>query len=99
MTGPEGQKSRGWWTTTAIEAPYRLAFDDGFAGEDDEPLASVPPTQTVVTIEGLGTGTRMTTVTRFATVEQLERVLSMGAEEGMRLAMGQIGGVLADVSH
>jgi uncharacterized protein YndB with AHSA1/START domain len=31
MTGPEGEKSRGWWRFTAIEAPNRLEFDDGFA--------------------------------------------------------------------
>jgi uncharacterized protein YndB with AHSA1/START domain len=99
MTGPEGQKSRGWWTITAIEAPHRLEFDDGFAGDDGEPLASIEPTHAVVTIEELGAGARMTTVTRFANTEQLERVLAMGAEEGMSLALGQIDGVLADVSR
>ncbi len=99
MTGPEGQKSRGWWTITAIEAPHRLEFDDGFAGEDGEPLASMEPTHAVVTIEALAAGARMTTVTTFATTEQLERVVAMGGEEGMRLALGQIDGVLADVSR
>jgi len=99
MTGPEGQKSRVWWTITAIEAPHRLEFDDGFAGEDGEPLASMEPTHAVVTIEALAAGARMTTVTTFATTEQLERVVAMGGEEGMRLALGQIDGVLADVSR
>ena len=99
MTGPEGQKSRGWWTITAIEAPHRLEFDDGFAGDDGEPLASMEATHAVVTIEALGAGARMTTVTTFATAEHLEHVLAMGAEEGMRLALGQIDGVLADVSR
>ena len=54
MTGPDGQKSRGWWTITAIEAPHRLEFDDGFAGEDGEPLASPPPVHGIVTLEALG---------------------------------------------
>jgi hypothetical protein len=31
MTGPEGGKSRGWRRFTAIGAPKRVEFDDGFA--------------------------------------------------------------------
>jgi uncharacterized protein YndB with AHSA1/START domain len=99
MTGPEGQKSRGWWTITAIEAPHRLEFADGFAGDDGEPVDSMKPTHTVVTIEAHGAGARMTTVTTFATIEQLEQALAMGAEEGMRLALGQIDGVLTGDSR
>jgi hypothetical protein len=56
------------------------------------------PTRTVVTIEALATGTRMTTVTRFAGIEQLERVLAMGTEGGMRLS-GQIDGIIANASR
>ncbi|GII23687.1 SRPBCC family protein [Planosporangium mesophilum] len=96
MTGPEGEKARGWWTITAIEAPRRLEFDDGFSGEDGEPLTTMEPMRMVVTLEATGGGTRMTTVTTFADTEQMERVLAMGMEEGLRLAMGQIDGVLAD---
>ncbi len=95
MTGPDGTKSRGWWTITAIDAPHRLEFDDGFAGEDGEPLDTVAPTHAVVTLEPHGSGTRMTTVTRFADTGHLEQLLEMGAEEGLRLAMGQIDAVLA----
>jgi uncharacterized protein YndB with AHSA1/START domain len=96
LTGPVDEKSRGWWTITAIEPPHRLEFDDGFAGEDGEPLASEPPTHTVVTIEAVPAGARMTTVTTFTSIEQLERVVAMGAVDATRLAMDQIDGVLAD---
>jgi uncharacterized protein YndB with AHSA1/START domain len=96
MTGPEGEKARGWWTITAIEAPHRLEFDDGFADDDGEPVATMEPIRAVVTIEALGARSRMTTVTTFASAEQLEKMLAMGMEEGMRLAMGQIDALLAD---
>ncbi len=95
MTGPQGEKSYGRWIITAIEAPHRLEFDDGFAGEDGEPLATMAPTHTVVTIEATDSGVRMTTVATFADTEQLERLLAMGMEEGMRLALGQIDELLA----
>jgi hypothetical protein len=37
----------------------------------------------------------MTSVTTFASAEQLAKMLDMDMEEGMRLAVGQIDGVLA----
>jgi hypothetical protein len=36
----------------------------------------------------------MTAVSTFSSIEHLEQVIAMGAEEGMRLALGQIDGVL-----
>jgi uncharacterized protein YndB with AHSA1/START domain len=95
MTGPEGEKSHGWWTITAIDPPRRLEFDDGFADENGEPVPTADKTHAVVTLEAAGAGTRMTTVTRFASVEQLERHLAMGMEDGMRRALGQIDALLA----
>ena len=71
MTGPEGEKAHGWWAVTAVDAPHRLEFDDGFAGDDGEPLDPTDITHTTVTIEPAGPGTRMTSVTTFASAEQL----------------------------
>lgn len=95
MTGPQGEKSRGWWTITAIDPPHRLEFDDGFADEHGEPDSAIAATHTVVTLEAVGDRTRMTTVARFAGVEHLEQMVEMGMLEGMRLAMGQIDEILA----
>src|SRR4051812_8172535 len=33
-TGGDGTRADGWWRFVAIEAPERLALDDGFADED-----------------------------------------------------------------
>ena len=95
MTGPEGEKSRGWWKTTAVQAPSSLEFDDGFAGDDGEPSGFLGTTHCTVTLEGDGATTRMTTRSTFESLEQLEEMLKMGMEEGMREAMGQIDGLLA----
>jgi uncharacterized protein YndB with AHSA1/START domain len=96
MSGPEGEKSRGWWKFTAIEAPHRLEFDDGFADENGEPVADMGTTHAVVTLEDVGGRTRMTTLSTFESAEQLEQMLAMGMEEGLKEAMGQIDGVLAE---
>jgi uncharacterized protein YndB with AHSA1/START domain len=99
MTGPEGEKSRGWWTITAVEAPHRLEFDDGFAGDDGEPSGAVGATHGVVTIEAFGAKTRMTVVSRFTDLDQLEQMAAMGMEEGLREAIGQIDDLLAEASR
>lgn len=94
MTGPDGEKARGWWVTTLIQAPHRLEFDDGFSDENDEPVAEMGAVHGAVSIERDGDRTRMTTVTTFDALEQLEKIMAMGMEEGMRGAMGQIDDLL-----
>ncbi|MGO4104745.1 SRPBCC domain-containing protein [Leifsonia sp. YAF41] len=96
MTGPEGEKPRGWWAFTEIDAPRRLAFDDGFSGDDGEPDASMGVGSAVVTLEEHGDTTRMTIVSTFSSLDQMEQVMAMGMEEGMRDALGQIDALLAE---
>ncbi|HXD61719.1 MAG TPA: SRPBCC domain-containing protein [Lacisediminihabitans sp.] len=49
-----------------------------------------------LTLEAEGEQTRMTLRTTFESAEQLEQMLQMGMEEGMKLAMGQIEAILAE---
>lgn len=94
MTGPDGEKSRGWWRFTEIDAPNRLEFEDGFADENGDPIAEMGVTRAVVTLEALDGRTRMTTASKFESAEQLEQMLAMGMEEGMMQAMSQIDAIL-----
>ncbi|MFC8849177.1 MULTISPECIES: SRPBCC domain-containing protein [unclassified Micromonospora] len=95
MTGPEGEKARGWWRITALDAPHRLEFDDGFSDEDGNPTDTDRPTHAVATLAADGARTRLTLVSTFVDAEQLEQMVNMGMEEGLREAMGQIDGLLA----
>lgn len=94
MTGPEGEKSRGWWRIDAIERPRRIDFANGLAGDDGEPVPGVRPMSAYVILEAVEDATRMTVVSRFTDVEQMEMFLGMGMEEGMALAIGQIDSLL-----
>jgi uncharacterized protein YndB with AHSA1/START domain len=94
MTGPAGETPRGWWRIDAIDKPRRLDFENGLAGEDGEPVPGVEPMSGYVTLEPVGGGTRMTTVTHFVDVAQMEKMLGMGMQEGMAAAIGQIDGLL-----
>jgi len=97
MTGPDGEKARGWWQITAIDEPSRFEFDDGFADDDGEPDLAMGIVSAVVSFDPLGGRTRMTSVSSFTSVEQLEQLVQMGMEEGGREAMGQMDAILAEV--
>jgi uncharacterized protein YndB with AHSA1/START domain len=73
---------------------YADDFVIGFADENGDPDDSIEPTETTVTLDSDGGKTRMTTLSRFVSLEQLEKLVEMGMEEGMTLAMGQIDDVL-----
>jgi uncharacterized protein YndB with AHSA1/START domain len=94
MSGPKGEKERGWWEITAINSPRRIEFLDGFADESGDPVSTMEPTRTTVTFEKTGGGTRMTIVSKFASAEDMEKMLDMGMEEGLREAVGQIDGLV-----
>src|SRR5690606_20113234 len=97
MTGPEGDKPRGYWEVVEVASPHRLVFRDGFANDDGTPNPELPVTTGRVTIEEIAGGrTRMTIESEFPTIEAMEQVLAMGMEEGLRQAVGQIDAVLAD---
>jgi uncharacterized protein YndB with AHSA1/START domain len=95
MTGPEGEKARGWWRFLALDEPRSLEFEDGFADEAGVPNAQMPTIHGRVELEETVAGTRMTVTSRFATVEQMEQLVQMGMVEGMTLAMGQLDELLA----
>jgi uncharacterized protein YndB with AHSA1/START domain len=99
MTGPEGEKARGWWRFTAIQAPNRLEFDDGFADDDGAPVEAVGTGHATVTLEEIGDRTRMTILSTFESEEQMNNMVEMGMEEGMKDAVGQIDAIIAEHSH
>jgi uncharacterized protein YndB with AHSA1/START domain/pimeloyl-ACP methyl ester carboxylesterase len=97
MTGPEGDQPRGFWEIVEVNPPRSLVFRDGFANDDGSPSTDLPLTTARVTIEQLGGGrTRMTIESVFPSTQAMEQVLSMGAEEGLKQAVGQIDAILAE---
>ena len=97
MTGPDGDKSHGWMLVLAADPPNRLELKDGFADERGTPNDAMPTTTTVVTLTGrAGGGTVMAIETQFPSLAAMEQLASMGMEEGMTAAMGQIPAILAD---
>ncbi|HEX9259010.1 MAG TPA: SRPBCC domain-containing protein [Acidimicrobiales bacterium] len=97
MTGPEGDKHAGGWRVLAVDPPHRLEVEDFFVGDDDQPDPDLPTTGMTVTISARADGGAVMTITSsFASAEQLQQLLDMGVEEGMKAALGQTDALLAD---
>ncbi|MEV8182971.1 SRPBCC domain-containing protein [Specibacter sp. NPDC078692] len=96
MTSPDGTKPRGWWKFTAITAPSLLELDDGFADDNGDPITDMGTAHMVVSLAELDGRTLMTITTTFESTEQMEQMVAMGMEEGMRDAMGQIDAILTE---
>jgi uncharacterized protein YndB with AHSA1/START domain len=94
MTGPEGERSRGWWRVTAVTPPRALAFTDGFADRDGRPLARSPTTDVTMGLEERAGGTRMELRFAFESREHMERIERMGAFAVFPLSVGQMDALL-----
>jgi uncharacterized protein YndB with AHSA1/START domain len=93
MTGPEDFLHRGWWRIDVLDEPRRIEFVQGLSGDDGEPLLDRGSVGGVITFEPIATGTRMTVLVRFGSVELMEQ-LAVGMEQGMSIAIGQIDALL-----
>lgn len=96
MTGPDGEQYHGGWRVLRVEAPHLLEFEDFFADEDGAEVADLPTSTTVVSVDEANPGSRMSIETRYASIEDMQKSLEMGMEEGITLALGQIDDILVE---
>ena len=97
MTGPEGDRHRGYWEVIEADPPHTIRFRDGFADADGSPDSDMPLSEVRVTIEAIGDGrTRMSITSAFPDTAAMDQLLAMGMEEGLKEAVGQIDAILAD---
>jgi uncharacterized protein YndB with AHSA1/START domain len=95
MTGPEGDRHRGWWRVLAVDPPRKLEFEDGFADEDGNPNEDMPTMVSRVALAEDGdAATSVTIETKFGSLEAMQQLIEMGMEEGSKLAINQIDALL-----
>lgn len=98
MTGPDGDVARGYWEWVAVDELKSFEVRDGFANPDGAANPDMPSMHMTFAFSATDNGSRVSTTTRFNSVEELEKLLGMGMEQGMTQAMGQIDAVLADLA-
>jgi uncharacterized protein YndB with AHSA1/START domain len=96
MTGPDGERSHGMWIVRDVDEPRSFTVDDAFADDAGEPDPAMGFTRMRAEFEPAGERTRVRFVSTFESVEQLQKMLDMGMEEGLKQAMGQIDALLAE---
>ncbi|WP_431710850.1 SRPBCC family protein [Glutamicibacter uratoxydans] len=99
MTSPEGEKYHGYWQWTEVVEHKFFEVTDGFAHADGTPSTDLPTTRTVFSFDPTPDGSKLVVTTNFATVSELEQLVSMGMDEGLRSAMSQIEQVLIDLRN
>jgi uncharacterized protein YndB with AHSA1/START domain len=95
MTGPAGERSRGWWRVASVDPPQSLEFTDGFADQDGTPVAGMPTTTVQVRLSERDGRTRMVLRSVFDTREHMQQVVDIGAPEVFRESVGQMDALLA----
>jgi uncharacterized protein YndB with AHSA1/START domain len=93
MTAPDGQRIRGWWRVTAVEAPTRLEFQDGFADQHGTPIES-PVTTVQMRLSDHDGGARMMLRFTFESREHMEQLERRGAFDVFPQSVGQMDAVL-----
>lgn len=96
MTGPDGERYHGGWRVVRVEAPHLLEFEDFFADEEGAEVVDLPTSKTIVSVSEATPGSRMSIETRYASIEDMQKSLEMGMEEGITLALGQIDDILVE---
>jgi len=82
MTGPDGEKHRGWWRVRSVDPPRSLEFIDGFADQDGTPIADMPTSTVHVRLSEQAGGTRMELRSVFDSREQMEQPAGVGGSAG-----------------
>ncbi len=95
MRGPNGEESWGKAVYQEIKAPERLVYLDKFVDSAGNPLEGMPEMMITVTFEAVGNQTRIVSRTEFATAEQKESILAMGAVEGITQTFDRLDAYLA----
>ena len=98
MTGPDGDRSAGFWEFLSVTQGEAFEVLDGFAAIDGTPHLDMPTMRMTFAFDETAAGSRMTCTTHFASIAELEQLLAHGMEEGLTSAMSQIDTVLADLA-
>jgi uncharacterized protein YndB with AHSA1/START domain len=98
MTGPEGERSAGYWEVEQVDPGRSFEVVDGFAADDGAANDAMPSMRMRMEFHPTDSGSRFVAVTTFPSLEAMEQLIEMGMLEGSQAAFGQMDDVLADLT-
>lgn len=97
MTSPQGERFHAVWQVSEVDEPHRIVFRDLFTDADGTVDVALPSSETVLSFESVGTGSRVTVRSSFGDAAGLDTMVEMGMVEGYQQAFGQLDTVVADL--
>lgn len=98
MTGPDGERSGGYWVFESVDPGKSIEVLDGFTKEDGTANEQMPNMRMRMSFESTTDGSRLVSVTTFPDLATMEQLVEMGMVEGATAAFGQMDDVLADLA-
>lgn len=94
MNGPEGEQHFGRMDYLEIEPERHFKSSDVFADEKGNPNESLPRQVMDITFVEQGDQTKVVAVVKYANLEDLNKILEMGMQEGLSMAHDQLEALL-----
>jgi uncharacterized protein YndB with AHSA1/START domain len=95
MNGPAGEQHFGLMDYLAIEPGRRYEAADVFCDAEGKAIESLPRQIFTNTLEAAGKQTKLVTLVQYTSLEDMQRILEMGMQEGLTLAYDQLEAMLA----
>lgn len=95
MTGPDGEQYHGEWAVDAVEPGRSIELHDYFTGADGVRSTEMPVSVTRVRLTEQDGTTRMVLSSSFETLADMQKLLEMQMDEGLRQAVSQMDALLA----
>lgn len=92
---PDGSGACGKSVYSQVVAPEKLVYTDYFTDEDGKVNETMPVLQVTVLFTEQSNKTRVTSITEFEKPEDLEKVLAMGMEQGVKETWDRLEELLA----
>jgi uncharacterized protein YndB with AHSA1/START domain len=98
LQGPnKGEESWGKSVYREIVQPQRIVYTDAFSDKDGNIAKGMPEMLITMTFAKQGDNTKLTSITKFASLEDLENIIKMGALEGIKETWDRLEEYLAKV--
>ncbi|HUF72483.1 MAG TPA: SRPBCC domain-containing protein [Gammaproteobacteria bacterium] len=99
MKGPDGSAHHGRMDYLEIEPKTRFKSSDVFCDADGNVIESLPRQDMDMRFIAEDETTRLVSMVQYASVEDMDRILEMGMQEGFTIAQDQLEALLAAASR
>jgi uncharacterized protein YndB with AHSA1/START domain len=90
MLGPDGTKSWSFAEFESIDPQKSFSAKDGFSDEQGNINTDMPVMHWRVEFQEEGDGTKVKVATTFESEEDMQKIISMGMEEGFTMALNNL---------